>query len=161
LHKQLLKPFKRRKHDHAQCIKNALQEAEAACVTAGLRLTELRRKVFRLVWLGHAPIKAYDILEQMHKTNPKTAPPTVYRALEFLMEAGLVHKIESLNAYVGCGDPGKPHIGQFFICEDCGAVAEINEPKITQLINQEARHLGFQSQRQVIEIKGQCPECRG
>jgi len=160
LHKHILNPFKAHKHDHARCIKNALHEAESVCVNAGLRLTELRRKVLQLIWLSHTPVKAYDILEQLHKDNPKTAPPTVYRTLEFLMDAGVVHKIESLNAYVGCGDPSKPHIGQFFICEQCGSVAEINDPKITQLINREARHLGFQSQRQVIEIRGHCPECQ-
>lgn len=160
MQKHILHPFKRRKHDHSRCIKNALQDAEAACLSGGLRLTQLRRKVLGLVWSSHAPVKAYDILEKMHKDNPKTAPPTVYRALEFLMDAGLVHKIESLNAYVGCSDPSQPHIAQFFICEDCGAVAEINEPKITKLINKEARDLGFQSQHQVIEIKGHCPECR-
>ena len=140
-------------------MKNALQEAEAACVKGGLRLTELRRKVLELVWSNHAPVKAYEILEHMHKENPKTAPPTVYRALEFLMDARLVHKIESLNAYVGCGDPSEPHIGQFFICEVCGAVAEINAPNITRLLNQEAHELGFQCLRQVVEIKGQCPDC--
>jgi Fur family zinc uptake transcriptional regulator len=158
--KHILHPFKRRKHDHSRCIKNALQDAEAACLSGGLRLTELRRKVLELVWSSHAPVKAYDILDQMHKDNPKTAPPTVYRALEFLMAAGLAHKIESLNAYVGCSDPCQPHIAQFFICEDCGVVAEINEPKISKIIDEEARHLGFQSQQQVIEIKGHCPECR-
>lgn len=155
----ILHPFKRRKHDHTQCVKNALADAETTCVKAGLRLTTIRRKVLELIWGNHAPTKAYEILENMHKDNPKTAPPTVYRALEFLMQAGLVHKIESLNAYVGCGDPSEPHIGQFFICDQCGSVAEINEPKITHLINQEARQLGFQSATQVIEIKGQCPEC--
>lgn len=160
MHKHILQPFKRRRHNHSRCIKNALQEAETTCVNAGLRLTDIRRKVLHLLWLSHAPVKAYDILEQMHKDNPKTAPPTVYRALEFLMDAGLVHKIESLNAYVGCGDPSTPHIGQFFICEQCGAVAEIHEPKIIHLINQEAKQLGFQSQRQVIEIKGHCPDCQ-
>jgi Fur family zinc uptake transcriptional regulator len=160
LQKHILHPFKHRKHNHSVCIKNALKEAEAACINSGLRLTQLRRQVLQLVWLSHAPVKAYEILEQMHKDNPKTAPPTVYRTLDFLIQAGLVHKIESLNAYVGCGDPTHPHIGQFFICEACGAVAEINEPRITRLINQEARHLGFQSQRQVIEIKGHCPQCQ-
>lgn len=160
MQKHILHPFKHRKHNHSRCIKNALQDAETTCRSAGLRLTAQRRKILELVWSNHAPVKAYDVLERMHSDNPKTAPATVYRALEFLIDAGLVHKIESLNAYVGCGDPSQPHIGQFFICDQCGAVAEINEPKITQLINQEAKQLGFQSQRQVIEIKGHCPECQ-
>ena len=113
----------------------------------------------QLVWTNHTPIKAYDILLQIQKEQPRAAPPTVYRALDFLMEAGLVHKIESLNAFVGCGDPGKPHIGQFLICEKCGVVAEIDEPKITHMLTQEAKQLGFQTMQQVVEIKGKCPEC--
>ncbi len=156
----MLHPFKNRKHDHSRCIKNALQDAETTCRNGGLRLTDLRRKVLALVWGDHAPVKAYDILEQMHKDNPKTAPPTVYRALEFLMDAGLVHKIESLNAYVGCENPSEPHIAQFFICQNCGAVAEMSVPKITQLIDKQAKQLGFESQTQVVEIRGHCPQCR-
>lgn len=137
-----------------------MREAEATCQSGGLRLTDMRRKVLRLVWSNHVPAKAYDILEKLHAENPRTAPPTVYRALEFLMEAGLVHKIESMNAYVGCENPKHPHIAQFLICDECGAVIEINASKITQMIVKEARHLGFETQTQVVEIRGHCPECQ-
>ena len=157
--RHILSPFKTHRHDHKRCIESALTVAEHTCLKSGLRLTKIRRQVLRLVWARHAPIKAYDILEQLHKANPRTAPPTVYRALDFLIEAGLVHKIEILNSYVGCGDPSKPHIGQFLICETCGAVAEIDEPKITKMLAQEARQLGFHAHRQVVEINGQCPKC--
>ena len=155
----VLIPFQKQQHNHASCIKSALSDAESACLKLGLRLTAIRREVLRLVWKSHAPIKAYELLEQMHQKNPKTAPPTVYRALEFLQKAGLVHRIESLNAYVGCGNPSEPHIGQFLICESCGAVAEINAQKITNALNEQASKLGFDTQQQLVEIKGICPQC--
>ena len=113
----VLHPFKNRKHDHSRCVKSAVADAENICLKAGLRLTKIRRQVLQFVWSKHTPIKAYDILQHIQKEQPRAAPPTVYRALDFLMDAGLVHKIESLNAYVGCGNPNKPHIGQFLICQ--------------------------------------------
>ncbi|WP_455202040.1 Fur family transcriptional regulator [Kaarinaea lacus] len=155
----VLIPFKKHQHNHASCVKTALEDAEAACHESGLRLTDARRQVLELVWGSHAPVKAYDILEQLQVKNPKAVPPTVYRALEFLQNAGLVHRIESLNAYVGCGCPGEPHIGQFLICKTCGAVAEINEPKITELLSEQAAQLGFATEQQLVELKGLCPQC--
>ena len=155
----VLNPFVRQTHNHKNCIKSALQNAEQACINHGLRLTSLRRQVLELIWQSHAPIKAYELLEALHHDNPKAAPPTVYRALDFLQEAGLVHRIESLNAFVGCGDPSEPHLGQFLICQDCGAVAEINEPNITRALTREANLLGFATDEQIVEIKGRCPQC--
>ena len=158
-HSTVLKPFQKHKHNHATCVKAALSEAESACLKLGLRLTRIRREILMLVWSSHAPMKAYEILEQMQQKNPKTAPPTVYRALEFLQKAGLVHRLESLNAFVGCGNPSEPHLGQFLICESCGAVAEINAEKITNILNEQAASLGFDTQQQLVEIKGICPQC--
>jgi Fur family zinc uptake transcriptional regulator len=155
----VLIPFKKHQHNHASCVKAALAEAEQACNASGLRLTRIRRQVLELVWSSHAPVKAYEVLEQLQKIIPKAAPPTVYRALEFLQTAGLVHRIESLNAYVGCGKPAEPHVGQFLLCTKCGAVAEINEPKITRLLNEQAAQLGFATEQQLVEIKGLCPQC--
>jgi Fur family zinc uptake transcriptional regulator len=155
----ILIPFKKQQHNHASCIKTALAEAELTCRESGLRLTRIRRQVLELVWGSHTPVKAYEVLEQLQKINPRAVPPTVYRALEFLQHAGLVHRIESLNAYVGCGKPAEPHGGQFLICTKCGAVAEINEPKITRLLNQQAALLGFATEQQLVEIKGLCPQC--
>lgn len=155
----VLIPFKKQQHNHATCVKAALSDAENACLKSGLRLTKIRREVLALVWESHSPIKAYELLEKMHQKNPKAAPPTVYRALEFLQKAGVVHRIESLNAYVGCGDPSKPHLGQFLICDSCGAVAEINAQKITETLNEQAAKLGFSAQNQLVEIKGICPQC--
>lgn len=155
----VLTPFKRPSHNHGKCVSSALACAEAQCQAQGLRLTEIRRRVLELVWHGHAPMKAYEILEQLQKENPRTAPPTVYRAIEFLMDAGLVHRIESLNAYVGCGKPDTEHNGQFLICNRCGVVAEIDDPRITHLLLKEAEQLKFKVELQTVEIRGLCPQC--
>ncbi len=158
--RRILVPFKKRAHNHKRCIDAALVEAQATCERAGLRLTPLRRRVLELVWGGHAPVKAYDILEDLRRETGSAAPPTVYRALAFLLEAGLVHRLESLNAYVGCGGPGTPHVGQFLICRRCSAVAEIATPAIVSALIADARRLGFAADRQTIEVKGLCAACR-
>ena len=92
-------------------------------------------------------------------TRRAAAPPTVYRVLDFLLDAGLVHRIELLSAYVGCGGPGKPHISQFLICHQCNAVAEIDALAIAQALTQNAKRPGFRADTQTIEIKGLCSEC--
>ncbi len=158
---RVLVPFKKRTHDHKKCVHNALASAQNACERLGLRLTKLRRHVLELVWSGHVPMKAYDILEQLRKEGRAAAPPTVYRALDFLLQAGLVHRIESLNAFVGCGGPNTPHFGQFLICRRCSAVAEIDTPAIAKALVADAERLGFHADRQTIEIKGLCAECGG
>ena len=157
--KRVLVSFKTGSHDHDQCIDLALAEAELACRKQDLRFTKLRRRVLELVWSRHIPMKAYNILDELRHDGRGAAPPTVYRALNFLLDAGLVHRIESLNAYVGCGGPGKPHIGQFLICHQCSAVAEIDAPAIAQALTQDAKRLGFRADTQTIEIKGLCSEC--
>ena len=126
----------------------------------GVRLTALRRRVLELVWGSHEPVKAYDVLEQLRDEIRNAAPPTVYRALDFLQEEGFVHKIESLNAYIGCGEPGHGNRGQFLICSSCAAVAELDDADIVKLIAAKASQLGFVIESQVIEVKGLCAECR-
>jgi Fur family zinc uptake transcriptional regulator len=155
----VLTPFPKPTHNHHKCVAGALASAEAQCEAQGLRLTDIRRRVLALVWQGHAPMKAYDILGQLQIENPRTAPPTVYRAIEFLIDAGLVHRIESLNAYVGCGKPDAGHRGQFLICNGCGVVAEMDDPRVSRLLDQEAAELNFKVERQTVEIRGLCPQC--
>ena len=126
-----------------------------------MRLTPIRRRVLELVWASHEPVKAYDVLDILRSERDSAAPPTVYRALEFLLDEGLVHKIESLNAYVGCGEPGHADAGQFLICAECGEVAELDDLELARLIQQKARQMGFAIAEQVVEIKGSCAECAG
>lgn len=148
-------------HDHAHCIEDALLRADALCAARGARLTSLRRRVLELVWSGHKPRGAYAILEDLSGSEGRpTAPLTVYRALEFLVAQGLVHRIESLNAYIGCAAPGIDHSGQFLVCEGCGTATELDDPRIAEAIRTAARDRGFRIARPTVEVRGLCPACQ-
>jgi Fur family zinc uptake transcriptional regulator len=151
--------FAPRTHDHTNCIETALDRAETVCDTRGVRLTELRRQVLQLVWRRHEPVGAYELLDELKVTHRRAAPPTVYRALEFLMDQGLVHRIESLNAFVGCTQPEQQHVGQFLICTRCGLIGELDDPEIARAVISRAAALGFTVERQTIEVRGMCVEC--
>ena len=147
------------RHDHDTCIADALTTAEDLCRTRGVRLTALRRRVLELIWDSHRPIGAYAMLSMLRDERDTAAPPTVYRALDFLMEHGLIHRIESLNAYVGCGSPDGRHGGQFLICRDCRAVAELDDDTIARSVAKRARAMGFVVEQQTVEVIGLCPRC--
>jgi Fur family zinc uptake transcriptional regulator len=147
-------------HDHGHCVASALGSAEAICVARGEKLTALRRQVLELVWGGHRPTGAYDILAAMQaQTGRKIAPPTVYRTLDFLQQQGLVHRIESLNAYVGCRAPGRPHDVQFMICRQCGTAVELDDRRVARALETVAGAAGFAIERRVVELSGRCARC--
>jgi len=148
------------RHDHRLCVTQALETAERLCRERGLRFTKLRRQVLQLVWDSHKPVGAYEILDSLRHDGKRAAPPTVYRALEFLIEADLVHRLDSLNAFIGCADPSSSHRGQFLICRECRSVAELDDADINLLVQQKAAGLGFTAVRQMIEIQGLCSGCR-
>jgi len=152
--------FRSRSHDHRACVEDALAAAEEVCARRGTRLTAIRRRVLELVWRQHGPVGAYDIMELLGRGGRRVAPPTVYRALDFLVENGLVHRIETQNAFVGCGEPRASHHGQFLICRVCKSVGELADPVIAGLVTRRARQLGFDAEMQTIEIHGLCPQCR-
>lgn len=147
-------------HDHRHCVAEALANAERLCRERGLRLTARRRRVLELVWNSHRPVGAYDILEAMSDEGRRPAPPTVYRALDFLMDAGLVHRLDSLNAFVGCRDPEHPHAGQFLICRRCRSVAELDDAELQRVVNAKVAEAGFRAEAQMLEIQGVCSRCR-
>jgi Fur family zinc uptake transcriptional regulator len=147
-------------HDHASCVAQALKNAETYCQQQGLRLTKLRHQVLELIWANHQPVGAYELLEQLTHEGRKAAPPTVYRALDFLMENGLAHRISSLNAYVGCSHAGHDHTAQFLICEACGQVAELDDARIGSVITKDAKQLGFSVAQWSLEITGICDQCK-
>lgn len=152
--------FKADSHDHQLCVDEAIEVATRICAERGMRFTKIRERVLTLVWSGHQPIGAYAILKALQSEYPRAAPPTVYRALDFLIEIGLIHRIESMNAFVGCTHPDERHAGQFLICENCGAAAELDDPQINDAVQSTAGALGFLAQRQMIEVTGLCPDCR-
>ncbi|RFA31043.1 Fur family transcriptional regulator [Alkalilimnicola ehrlichii] len=159
--KTVVTAFQSAGHDHQRCLEDALAYAAETCARRGVRLTRLREQVLRLVWGNHEPVKAYDLLESLRRDHEGAAPPTVYRALDFLLKEGLIHRIESLNAYIGCGDPSSPHTGQFLICRKCNSVAELNDPEIGELIASKTKQIGFKMDHQTIELSGICPKCSG
>jgi Fur family zinc uptake transcriptional regulator len=158
--RKLLVQFPTKRHNHKVCVATALGQADDYCHRQGLRLTELRRQVLALVWSSHRPIGAYDLLDQIAQTGRKAAPPTVYRALEFLLEHHLIHRIDSMNAYLGCNQPGQVHDAQFFICQRCGEAAELLDRKIDNALKRDAEQLGFVIEKRTIEVSGTCHACR-
>lgn len=154
-------PLANRPHDHSHCVHSALAEADALCVRQGLRLTALRRRVLELVWQSHKPLGAYDILAVLSEQDGRrAAPPTVYRALDFLLENGLVHRIASLNAFMGCSHPGHVHQGQFLICRECHVALELEQSSISDAIVASAKNVGFTVETQTVEVVGLCASCR-
>jgi len=150
------------RHNHQKCVRDAVQAAERVCIGKSARLTPLRRQVLELVWSSHAPIGAYEILELMARDQnnaSRPAPPTVYRALDFLMSQGLVHRIETLNAFVGCAHPEAPHDAQYLICEACGNAVELEIDGLASQIRKAAAQQGFSVGDQTVEIKGCCGNC--
>ncbi len=152
--------FPGRDHDHLHCVSAALAQAARLCRERGARLTPLRARVLEIVWQSHKPLGAYDMLAVLAAEGRSAAPPTVYRTLEFLLEQGLVHRLSSLNAFVGCKRPGHTGSGQFLICESCGNAAELNDGGVERAITRSATAHGFDVDRHTVEITGICPECR-
>ncbi|MBM3506910.1 MAG: transcriptional repressor [Alphaproteobacteria bacterium] len=149
-----------RDHDHAHCVSDALARAETVCAQRGGRLTDNRRRVLELVWRSHAPVGAYEILEALRKYGAAAAPPTVYRALDFLMEQGLVHRIESRNAFAGCPQPEQHHVAQYLLCEGCGDAVEIEVGGLARRIANRAAEIGFIVAAQTVEARGLCRRCQ-
>ena len=148
-------------HDHRQCVDDAIVMATRICRQNKSRLTTLRRRVLELIWVGHEPVGAYEILDMMKREGEKKVTPmTVYRSLNFLMENHLVHRIASRNAYIGCNHPEVAHNGQFLICQICDRVTEIEEDAISRSLAEGAARAGFDNVRAVIEIEGRCRDCR-
>ena len=149
-----------RDHDHARCKRELLSAASQLCTRRKLRLTARRRQALEILLASHQPMGAYDILAELNRTDPdeQIAPPIVYRALEFLLGEGLIHRIESLNAFISCAQPGHRCGAQFLICRDCDQVAEFEASDDGLLA--EAGNLGFAVDHSVVEITGVCAECQ-
>jgi Fur family zinc uptake transcriptional regulator len=146
-------------HDHNRCVDTAVAAAGALCAAREVRLTSLRRRVLELVWGSHRPVGAYEVLDELRADGRSAAPSTVYRALEFLLDQGLVHRIESRNAFIGCVNPGDSHAGQFVICGRCGDAVELHDDDIAAAARRGAERLGFRVLGQTVEIRGLCSIC--
>jgi Fur family zinc uptake transcriptional regulator len=149
-------------HDHQRCVASILARAERQCVQRNARLTPHRRRVLEVVAAGHRAIGAYDIISRLSIVGGYApAPISIYRALEFLLQQSLVHRVESLNAYVACPSAGSLHAAQFLICRGCGTVAEMKSPVIEDAIAVGTESAGFAVIAPIVEIAGICQSCAG
>jgi Fur family zinc uptake transcriptional regulator len=146
-------------HHHAHNAKAYVHEVAAVCEMRGLRLTEIRGQVLALIAESAKPIKAYDLLDRLRDDRSNAAPPTVYRALDFLLENGFIHKLQSINAYVSCHHPSVVHQVPFLICDVCESATEICDERVAGLLSDQARALGFRPRAQTLEVHGVCKRC--
>ena len=152
-------------HDHDHCADGALERAAAVSSALGLRFTDQRRKVLAALAESHVPASAYDVIDRLALTGPRPAPISVYRALDFLVEHGFAHRIESRNAYIACshstaahGHPGAVTV--FLLCDACGAAAEAASADLADALDAVTRAAAFTPRSPVIEIRGLCARCR-
>lgn len=138
-----------------------LGRAAETCAGRGVRLTELRRQVLILILEADGPLTAYQLLDRLRGTRKGAVPPTVYRALDFLLGQRLIHKIERLNAFVPCAEAGQPHPVQFLICGQCGTVTEIEDAAAAAALEHAAKRQGFHPRSSVVEVEGTCASCFG
>jgi len=149
-------------HNHLTCIEKAMTDAKAICRTKKARLTTLRELVLELIWQNHEPLGAYQLMDMLRERyEGNVAPPTVYRALEFLQEYGLVHRLSTLNAYIGCSQlQQRDHQPSFFICKECKKAMEVNTPRVTQAIREIASARQFSANKGgAVEVIGLCNNC--
>jgi Fur family transcriptional regulator, zinc uptake regulator len=147
-------------HTHAASAEAALVLAEEYCRERGEKLTPIRRKVLELLLTSGRATKAYSLLDDMRQIHPGSAPPTVYRALDFLLSAGLVHRIESINAFTVCHDLTQCQHGILVVCQQCGNVTELHQPKLRQALVAQIEDAGYRLASEEIELKGLCSACQ-
>src|SRR5271157_5620057 len=145
-----------------------LDRAYAVCQRRGANLTELRRHILGMILDAASPTGAYELLDRLRQTRRGAAPPTVYRTLDFLLDQGLIHRVERLSAFVGCVagctvDPdgeSHTHAAQFLICRKCGRVVEMQDHDVSSVLARVAKEAGFSISTATIEAEGLCSTCR-
>ena len=149
---------------HVDDAGSFIAAVQHACSQRGLRLTPIRERVLALIADAGQPIKAYDLLDKVRDGDGPgaAAPPTIYRALDFLLANGFIHKLESVNAFVACHHPNAvQHSVPFLICSRCHGAVELEDQAIVTLLDSKARELGFSPQAQTLEVHGLCAACSG
>ena len=147
-------------HDHDACRGRALAAADSLCTARRLRLTPARRFVLETLLASHKAMTAYELREKLGAAGLGRQPPVVYRALDFLVGVGLVHRIERLGAFAACTHGGAEHNAAFLVCRICRRVAETALPRPEGGLLAEAEAVGFGIERTVVEAEGVCARCR-
>lgn len=140
--------------------REALERLEALCQARGQRLTRQRRAVLRELAAEGRALSAYELLERLRPEDGRSTPAGVYRALEFLMHAGVVHRLQSTRSFILCEHPQAPHAGQLLICRGCGQVVEAEDERVSAATGRLGERLGFSLDQRVLELTGLCGRCR-
>lgn len=146
-------------HSHVS-LAEQLRTAESLCVQRGKRLTPIRRKVLEILLAQHRSVKAYELLELIRNIQPGAAPPTVYRALDFLVEEGLVHRLDAINAWTACLDAGGDPHDLLVVCTACGKVAELSDPQLSRQLADKVARAGFALSDHETELRALCSQCK-
>lgn len=145
---------------HVHNVDELLNHVETECKERGLRFTKRRRQVLRRIAEEGKPVKAYDLMDMLRTDEGPLAPPSVYRALDFLVDNGFIHKLESIKSFVACHHPTEEHSVPFLICDACQSVVELEDNAVVDTLNKHAEKLGFSTRTQVLEVHGLCALCR-
>ena len=148
------------RHDHAHCAADVMGRAEALAGSQGVRLTPVRKRALQILLEEHRALGAYEVLERLAAEGFGNQPPVAYRALDFLVEQGLAHRIQRLNAFAACMHPGEAHAPAFLICRACNHVAEAPAAPVRAALDAAAESLGFTIERSTVEALGLCPSCQ-
>jgi len=148
-----------RPEQHAHGTADYLRVVEQACRERGLNLTPIRAEALKQIAAAGRPIKAYDLLERMRGGPGASAPPTVYRALDFLLEHGFIHRLASVNAFLACHHPAEGHVVPILICRDCESADELEDEGVSAALEQLAAERGFTPALSHVEVLGRCARC--
>ncbi|WP_374327439.1 Fur family transcriptional regulator [Paracoccus pantotrophus] len=146
-------------HDHAHCAAAVLRRAEEQARVEGVRLTPVRRRALEILLESHRAMGAYEVLERLSAEGFGKQPPVAYRALDFLVEQGLAHRVQRLNAYAACLSAERDHSPAFLICRGCEQVAEADAPDLRVALDRLAGASGFRIERSTVELLGLCARC--
>lgn len=154
-------PFPPPDQQTAKRFAQTIDRAEKIFEDKKLRFTKLRKMVFEEIAATYGSIGAYDILARMADKGTRVAPISIYRAIDALLEAGVIHRLESKNAFFACRrtDHSKGQRPLFLFCENCGAVGEVNGQHIFDQIGDAARNAKFSPRVKFVEVSGICPRC--
>jgi Fur family zinc uptake transcriptional regulator len=155
-----MKVFAINSHDHENCVNKALTTAEHLCTERGVQLTPIRHQVLALIWESHKAVKAYELLDRIKPLKAAAKPATIYRALDFLITQGLIHRVESLNAFIGCRCSDHQHEQLLLICKTCHQVEERTPEKMLKALSTELQNAQFTAHSKAIEIHGICNHCK-
>jgi Fur family transcriptional regulator, zinc uptake regulator len=147
-------------HNHKKCVSHALEIAERLCIDRGVQLTPIRHQVLGLIWESHKAVKAYELLDRIKPMQAAAKPATIYRALDFLIEQGLIHRVESLNAFIGCSCSEYQHEQLLLICNKCLEVEERSATNVMSALTLEIQQAKFTAHSKALEIHGVCAKCR-